>query len=82
MVLILLLAGESKLSALVKLVSIPFPRNVHHYKVFTTNVKLCVLSLLLALRVDLHRLIVTLVSVHCGLGAGVDGRWLGPILCL
>ena len=82
MVLILLLARESKLGALVELVSISFPRDIHHYEVFTANVKLCVLPLLLALRVNLHRLVVPLVSVHSSLGTGVDSRRLGPILSL
>ena len=34
MVLILLLAAESKLGALVQLVCVAFPGNVHHYEVF------------------------------------------------
>jgi len=33
MVLILLLAAESQLGALVQLVSIAFPGNIHHYEV-------------------------------------------------
>lgn len=61
-VVILLFATQSKLSALVQLVGIPFTRNVHHYHVFAHLVEFALacwtIVLFLVLSVHAHVTII------------------------
>lgn len=64
MVIVLLFAAECQLGALIKLVGITFPRDIHHDEVFSCGIKLIWATIVVVSMIDAHIAVVA-VSSDC-----------------